>query len=76
MFAWYLILAQAQLLNYASLGGRVVHSLLQLSERGPCHSWLVGMLKFASRKAHLGEAFESSISVVLPFSLPLGGVPT
>ena len=69
-------LAQAHLHNYDSLGGRVVHSLLQFSERGPCHSWLVGMMKFASIKAHLGEAFESSISVILPFSIPLEGVPT
>ena len=75
-FVSRIILAQAHLLNYASLGGRVVHSLLQLSERGPCHSWLVGMMKFASLEAHLGEAFESSISVILPFSLPLRGVPT
>ena len=29
-------------------GGRVVRSLQQLSERWPCHIWLVGRMKFAS----------------------------
>ena len=32
-----------------------VHSLLQLSERWPCHIWLVGRMKFASLEANLGE---------------------
>ena len=35
-------------------GGRVVRFLLQLSERWPCHIWLVGRMKFASLEANLG----------------------
>ena len=33
----------------------MVHSLImQLSERWPCHIWLVGRMKFAALEANLG----------------------
>ena len=34
--------------------GRVVHSLLQLSERWPCHILFVGRMEFASLETRLG----------------------
>ena len=36
------------------MGGRVVCCLLQLSQRWPCHCWLVGRMKFASLEANFG----------------------
>ena len=39
------------------MGGMVMRSLLQLSERWPCHSWPVCRMKFASLEANLGGAF-------------------
>ena len=54
------------------VGGRVVHSLLQLSER-PCHIWLVGRMKFASFKANLGWGWGLLVYPILLFSLPLSG---
>ena len=56
---------------YRFVCGRVVHSLLQLSERWPGHIWLVGRMKFASFEANLGGfgALESSILFFLSLSL-------
>ena len=36
------------------VGGRMVQYTLQLSERWPCHIWLVGRMKYASIEANLG----------------------
>ena len=33
--------------TFLRVDGRVVRSLLQLSERWPCHIWPVGRMKFA-----------------------------
>ena len=35
------------------MGGKEVRSLLQLSERWPCHIWLVGRIKFASLEVNV-----------------------
>ena len=45
-----------------TLGGRLVRSLLQLSERWPCHIWLVGRMKFALLGANLGGSRYFSLS--------------
>ena len=52
--------------------GRVVHVLLQLSERWPCHFWLIDNMKFASFEAKGSAPFSLSHSSV---SLALGEVP-
>ena len=60
------------------VGVRVVHSLLQLSERWPYHIWLDGRMKFASLEANLGGGGGLLVYPILLFFLPLslGGVPT
>ena len=55
----------------APVGGRQVHSLLQLSERRPCHIWTVDRMKFASLDANL----VGPIPFFFSLSLSLGGVP-
>ena len=37
------------------VGGRVMRSLLQLSERWPCYVLFVGWMKFASLESNLGK---------------------
>ena len=52
------------------VGGRVVRSLLQLSERWPYHFLYVGRMKFASLEANLGGdrgLLVYSILLVSPF---------
>ena len=59
---------------YRFVCGRVVHSLLQLSERWPCHIWPVGRMKFASLEANLGGGWGLRVFYpILLFSLPLSG---
>ena len=41
---------------------RVMCSMLQLSERWPCHIWLVGRMKFASLVVNLGGVWTFSLS--------------
>ena len=45
--------------NFLKFHGKLVHSLLQLSERWPCYIWPVGRMKFASLEANLvwGQGF-------------------
>ena len=46
---WYnSFLASSEFCGPRSVGDWLVHSLLQLSERWPCHVWIVGRMKFAS----------------------------
>ena len=49
-----------------------MHSLLQLSERSPCHIWLVGRMKFASLEAHLDGGQGLLVDPIL-FSPSLSG---
>ena len=55
------------------VGGRVVHSLLQLSERWSCHIWLVDRMKLASLESNLGGSRGLLIYPILLFSLPVSG---
>ena len=58
-------------LSHGYLGSRVVRPLLQLSERWPCHIWLVEEVKFASHEANVGWGL--LFYLVFLFSLPLSG---
>ena len=53
----------------------MVHSLLQLSERWPCHIWLIGGMKCASLQANFdggwGIVFYLILLLSLTFSLSL-----
>ena len=50
-------------------GSRVVRSLLQLSERWPCHIWLIDRMKFASLEANSGGGWGLLVYPIL-FSSP------
>ena len=63
-------------LKQVLLGGRVVHSLLQLSERWPCYVWLVDRMKFASLEAKLDGGSRPFSTFFFSISLSLGGVLT
>ena len=50
---------------FVHVGVRVVGSLLQLSERCPCHIWLVGRIKFASLEVNLGGGWGLLVYLIL-----------
>ena len=55
------------------LGGRAVHSLLQLSEKWPCLIWLFDGMKFALHEANSGGSWGLLVYLILLFSLLLSG---
>ena len=55
-------------IHSAQVDGTVVNSLLQLSERWPCHIWLVGRMKFATLEANFGGVGTFSLSHSCLFS--------
>ena len=52
------------------VSGRVVHSLLQLSEGGTCHIWPIGRIKLALLDVNLDGSGPFSLSHSF-FTLPL-----
>ena len=64
---------RSKLCYIEEVGGRVAHALLQLSERWPCHVWLVGRMKFALLEANLCKGPGLLVYPILLFSLPLSG---
>ena len=50
----------------------MVHSLLQLSERWPCHIWPVYRMKFATHEANFGWEWGLLLNPLL-LSLPPSG---
>ena len=48
----------------------MVHSLLQLSDRWPCHNLFVGRMKFATIEANLGGGWSLLIYPILLFLSP------
>ena len=52
------------------MGGRELRSLLQFSERWPCHIWLVGRMLFSALEANLGLGQGLLVYPILIF-LPL-----
>ena len=53
--------------------GKVMQSLLQLSERWPCHVWLDGRMRFSSLEANLSLGQGLLVNPILRFCIPSSG---